>query len=334
MRKGENPIKSTNEINKLKQHRVIVVFFIPNSKNEFFEDLDFVLDKCLDSLIKTINFDTTAITLINNNSKSSVYDTVKKYSMFIDKYVIYNENKGKVFAVLNEVRGVFEDFVTITDADILFFSGWEKNVFEVFRNIPNAGVVSPMPLPYLTFHFNKSVFGFNTMRNRLSYAKVVKDEDIELYCLGTNLPELFVRAKHNVSWKDKQFIYTINGFQAIVGAYHVVSTYRTYQFRNIYTFPKVKFKNSYESYFIDNLAEIHGLYRLSTKDTFAYHMGNKIDENCVDTKYNNTNLNLKNVDFLNIEMNININAFVVFINNILGRLFIKFYWIKRGKYKN
>ena len=330
MRKGVNLIKLENDVNKLRNHRIIIVFYIPDSGNEFFADLDVVLDKCLESLVKTISFNTTAITLINNNSRSGVEKIVKKYKMYIDKYVIYNENKGKVFAVLNEVRGVYEEFVTITDADILFFSGWEKSVFDVFRNVPYAGVVSPMPLPFLTFHFNKSIFGFNTLRNRLRYIKLVRDEDIDLYCYGTNLPELYIRQKHEVNWKEKQFVYTINGFEAVVGAYHVVSTYRTAQFRGIYNFPVMKFRNSYESYFIDNLSEKKGLYRLSTKQTFAYHMGNHLDDNCVDSKFNDTSLILTNDDFLNIKMNINYNIGLVFIKNLLGRIFIKFYWIKKG----
>lgn len=156
MRDGVNPIKFSDLKNTLKPHRIVVVFYIPNSEDDYFKELDLVLDKCLESIVNTINPNTTNITLINNNSSEKVNVIVEKYSKHIDKYVTYNENKGKVYAVLNEVRAVYEPYVTITDADVLFYSGWEQAVFDVFNNVPNAGVVSPMPLPYLTLDKNKN----------------------------------------------------------------------------------------------------------------------------------------------------------------------------------
>lgn len=274
MREGFNPIKVKNEKNLLKNHRIIVVLYIPDSSEKYFEDLHIVLDKCLYSLINTINFETTSITLINNGSGFKAEKVIDKYIEYIDKYVVYNENKGKVYAVLNEVRGVYEKFVTITDADILFYSGWERAVFNCFQSIPNAGVVSPMPLPYLTFHFNRSIFGLNTLIGRIKYSKFVEDKDIDLYTSGTNLPNLIQRKNHKYNWKERQYHY--KGY--VLGSYHVVSTYRIEQFRNIYDFPEKVFENSYESFFIDNLSENLGLYRLSTKETYAYHMGNKLDD--------------------------------------------------------
>eukprot|EP01137_Pigoraptor_chileana_P029571 Opistho-2@14951 len=154
MRVGSNPEKFKEQKNILKPHRVLVVFHIPDDKDEFYNELDVVLDQCLRSLTQSINPETTNITLLNNHSSEKADAVIGKYVHLIDKHVIYSENRGKVYAVLNEVRGVFEPFVTITDADILFYNGWEKAVFETFKQFPLAGVVSPMPLPYMTFHFN------------------------------------------------------------------------------------------------------------------------------------------------------------------------------------
>ncbi len=323
MRTGNNPEKEKNNKNTLKPHRVLMVFYIPDSNEDYYKELDVVLDKSLESLINTINLETTAITLINNNSSKKVDAVVEKYKPYLDKYVLYTENKGKVYAILNEVRGVFEPYVTITDADILFYSGWENEVFDIFRKIPKVGVVSPMPMPYLTLHFNQSIF-FNTLWNRIKYGKFVSDEDIDLYVTGTNLPKIIERrAKFN--WKEKQYLYTENECEVIVGAYHVVSTYRTEQFRNIYSFPEFKFLNSYESDYIDCLADKKGLYRVSTQNTFAYHIGNKIDDVVEKHQYDSSKVVkpelINGVQEYKEQYN-----FSIFIKRIIGRIFIKFLW--------
>lgn len=325
MRQGENPEKNKAEKNTLKPHRVIVVFYIPDSDDAYFKNLDVILDKCLESLTKTINFETTNITLLNNNSSKKIDLVLDKYKDKIDKYVHYSENKGKIYAVLNEVRGVFEPFVTIADADVLFYSGWENAVFELFNKIPKAGVVSPMPLPYLAIHFNQNVFA-NSLKGQIKYGKYVADADIDLYLVGTNLPKLIDR-KTKYNWKEKQLVLDQNNCISVVGAYHVVSTYRTEQFRNIYTFPEIKFKNSYENYFVDSLADERGLYRLSTINTFAYHMGNNTDDVVLNHSYDDS----KKIDstvFKSIQSYKSQNSLIVFCKRIIGRIFIKFLWNK------
>lgn len=326
MRVGENPEKNKNGINVLKRHRVIMVFYIADTGHGYFSELDEVLDKSLFSLINTINQETTAITLINNNSSKKVNSIIDKYKDAIDKYVIYKENKGKVYAVLNEVRGAFEEFVTITDADILFFDGWEKAVFDIFGSFPKAGVVSPYPCPYSTFHFNQSVFGTESLKGRISYEKKVLDYDIDLYLKGTNLPMIIDR-KTKYNWRQKQFVLTNtnNDKEAVIGSYHVVSTYRTNQFHGIYSFPKYKFKNSYEDKYIDSLADQNGMYRLSTIKSYAYHIGNKVD--VFTCEYGNQGAEKLEMAELEKIVPNRKNKFI-FFNRIIGRIFIKFFWNK------
>lgn len=327
MRIGINPEKFKEEKNKKMLHRVVVVFYIPNVEEEFYKESLSVLDVCLNSLVNTINFETTNITLINNNSSNNADIVVQKYleANQIDKYVLYKENKGKVYAVLNEVRGIFEDFVTITDSDILFFDGWEYAVFDVFKNHPKAGVVSPYPCPYLTFYKNESVFCSNTLKNNIKYGKFVADEDIEMYVKGTNMPYIIDR-KTNYNWKEKQYILK-SPAPAIIGAYHVVATYRTSQFRNVYDYPEMKFKNSYEENFMDCLANKNGMYRLSTIKSYMYHMGNTIDDFIFSPKEKaKTSITSEMINEIkSFKLG---NKYIVIVKRVLGMLFIRFRWSK------
>jgi hypothetical protein len=276
MRQGVNPEKFKAEKNTKKKHRVVVVFYIPNTEEDYYLETLKVLDISLDSLLKTINPQTTNITLINNNSTKESEAIVAKYQSQIDKYVLYSENKGKVYAVVNEIRSVFEPFVTIADSDVLFFSGWETAVFDVFKNHPKAGVVAPLPSQYSTFYCTASVFFAKFFTAKLRYGKVVADADVDLYIKGVN-NEALMRSSSKYNWKEKQY-YLDGKVKAVIGATHFVATYKSAIFKDQDTFPKIKFKNGYEEKFIDFVADIKGLYRLSTVKTYAYHIGNKIDE--------------------------------------------------------
>lgn len=300
MRIGVNPEKFKDERNVLKKHRIIIVFYIPNLTDEYYKQALDILDYQLDSLIKTVSFDSTAITLINNNSSIEAVRVYNKYSKFIDKYVVYNENKGKVYAVLNEVRSVFEPFVTITDSDVLFYNGWEKEVFVIFKNFPKAGVVTPLPVPYNAFYLNENLFYNSLWTGVVKYDKIVKDEDIDKYVKGIN-NSAAIKRNSKFNWREKQYYLKRNDNIAIVGASHFVATYKTALFRKTYTFPQVKFKNGYEEKFIDILSLKKGLFRLSTQKTFAYHMGNTIDNemfiNQIDDEGKMNEVDFQDIDY-------------------------------------
>ena len=279
MRKGVNPEKGKGEKNTPFMHRVIVPVYIPNLDQEYYKEVFEVFKICLNSLINTINFETSCITLINNDSIPEVDVYIKKLlnEGKIDKSVSYTQNRGKVYGVLSEAKAAFEPFVTIADADVLFFEGWERAVSEVFDKIPKAGVVSPAPSPHMALYHNSSVFSDLYLRRKIGYNKRVSDVDCELFLKGMGNLSLFNRNKQEFSWKQKQYFLKDHP-NVILGAGHFVATYRSSIFQKCHPFPERKFENGYEERFIDCLADEMGLYRLSLAKTYAYHLGNKLDD--------------------------------------------------------
>lgn len=278
MRIGVNPEKFKDEKNIKKHHRVLVVCYIPNIEEEYYTESIMVLEKNLHSLVSTINLETTNITFINNNSSAEVDNLVKQYQKRnqIDKYVVYNQNKGKVYAIIDEARSVFEPYVTITDCDVLFLNNWESAVFSVFKNNPKAGVVSPLPCPGMALYLNENIFSDLYLFGGIKYQKEVADFDIDLFLQGVNNPALIKRTNKS-SWKEKQYVIDKKNNKVVIGATHFVATYKSFIFKDETSFPDIKFKNGYERNFIDILASQKGLYRLSTIKTYAYHIGNKLD---------------------------------------------------------
>lgn len=286
MRIGVNPEKYKGEKNIKKRHRVIVFFYIPNVIDDYYNESIDVLDSCLESLVNTINFETTCITLINNNSVADVNSVINKYIFRgqIDKYVLYSENRGKVYAIMNEIRGMYEPFITISDADVLFIKGWEKAVFNVYKNFENAGVVAPLPCSNLAFNHNSTVFFDNFFSFGIKKDKIVADRDCDIYLEGLGNDSLLNRNNRNFNWRTHQYYLKNKNERVILGAGHFVATYRTALINKNHNFPSFKFFNGYEDKFIDNKADAKGYYRLSLHKTFAYHIGNRLDVNVANFK--------------------------------------------------
>lgn len=279
MRVGVNPEKYKFEKNKLRYHRVIIPVFIPKSTDDYYQESIQVFDSCLNSLFQTINFSTTAVTVVNNGSSEGVSSKLNNLLKegVIDKLVDFSDNRGKVYAALSEARASYEPYITISDADVLFFSNWEKAVFKIYKSFPKAGVVSPLPSQNLALYKNNSVFFDKFAAGKIKYAKKVSDEDCELFLKGMGNMALHKRINRPFSWKEKQYFLEKNAV-AILGANHFVATYRKEIFKVNSIFPVEKFSKGYEEYFLDDIADKAGFYRLSTPSTYAFHMGNKMDE--------------------------------------------------------
>ena len=126
MRVGINPEKKKKEKIIYKQHRIIIPVYIPDSEDDYFKNSEKVFYLSINSLLRTIDKSETNITIINNNCKKEVADYIK--SLFekkeIEKLVNYSVNYGKVYSVLQEAKAAYEPFITIADADVLFFDNW------------------------------------------------------------------------------------------------------------------------------------------------------------------------------------------------------------------
>ncbi|WP_167597903.1 glycosyltransferase family A protein [Leeuwenhoekiella sp. ZYFB001] len=276
MRNGVNPEKFKNEMLPVFMHRIVVPVYIPNLHDAYYRNQYEVFEKFLNRLIKTINPQTTAITLINNNSCEEISRLIENRRTAIDKLVRYHDNKGKVFPVLQEARAAAEAFITITDADVLFYEGWERAVFKVFALCPKAGVVAPLPSPALAFYENTAVFSDRYLTSGIAYQKVMSDADVELYLAGMGNDSLLNRENRKYSWKERQYV--LKNVNALIGCGHFVATYRNELFEGKKNQPLIKFKNGLEQEFIDSLSDEKGYYRLSTVKTYAYHMANNLDE--------------------------------------------------------
>ena len=294
MRIGINPEKNkeTRLVHKL--HRIIMPFWIPNVEDEYFKKQPEVLRLCLKSLTETIDLEQTNITLINNNSCKEATKVAEEFvnKGLIDKYIVRSENRGKLENVLAEARASYEDFITISDADFLFFSGWENAVFNIINTFPYAGMVSAYPAAHLAYFYNS-----NIILHKHKTGKIISDEDIDLFEKGHGHPVdggLYSakKLKLKYTWREKQYYIEKKGQTAILGAVHALATFRKEVTQN-FNLKHVDyvFKNGYEHEYIDYSVERNGYLRVSSPTLFAYHLGNTIPED-VSKLYENKKGNL------------------------------------------
>ncbi len=276
MRIGTNPEKENARKLIYKKHRIIIPVYIPETNHDYFQDAKTVFQKCVKSLLESIDIDKTAITIINNSCSKEVTDYIRGLLRddIIDKHIEYAENKGKVYAVLQEARAIYEEFVTICDSDILFFPNWQNEVISVFSSFKNIGVVGITPDANLAFYCNNSLFATQMLSVKLG--SIVSGHDFDLFEKGVNNKNIFVGKKRN--WRQNQYYFENGKKKVIIGAAHFASTYRSMLFRNIhfekplFVFPGGEYK------FIDEPIDKLGYFRVSLSTAFGYHMGNSLLE--------------------------------------------------------
>lgn len=275
MRIGTNPKKLN--VKKLihKPHRVIIPVYIPNLEEEYFKNALEVLKLSLDSLLATTNPEQTNITIINNNSCNEVDNFLEEYfqKSAIDKYVKRTQNRGKVEPILSEALGSYEDFITIADADVLYWPGWLEESMKLFTTF-SPGVVMPLPAPNHYAMHNLYCFNRAWLLGKLNWGQVVAKEDLIQFEKSIGV------AKSMERFYRKQYYLKKNGVKACLGAGHFVATYDRQLFDFIDRSKKVKyiFQNGLEAEYLDNLSKITGACRLSTVQPYVYHMGNTIPD--------------------------------------------------------
>jgi hypothetical protein len=285
MRKGFNPIYSTDIETKPGYHRVIMPVYIPNLKGYYADSYE-ILRLSIESLLLTVH-DKTLVTIINNASCTEVTNYLRGLVLAkrIDQLVDYQENKGKVDPVVAIMRGCHEQLITVTDADVLFKHGWQQAVEDLFAISKYVGMVSPLPIPSLRYAYaaNSWFWGAVKMKLvRLSHFKT--DLLLEFYKSIGRTDVLTIEDKHPIGIKFGHLF-------GIIGAGHFCATYHRCITKFIPHVSSGKTFKAAEQKYLDEPVVKAGLMRLSTKESYIYHMGNTLT-----SKYYNTFKGLEEIN--------------------------------------
>ena len=292
MRVGFNPHKDKIQEASAYLHQVIIPVYIPNQEG-YFKDSFAILKLCLDSLFSTI-YKRTFITIVNNGSCDVIVDYLNSLHKE-DKIqeIIHTTNVGKLNAVLKGISGNNFPLITVSDADVLFLNGWQESSYAVFDAFPKAGAVCPTPSSRSLRTYTANIYWDLLFTNKIKFTSVVNPDALKMFGLSVGDANFY-----NQVQLKKYLTVNYEGKQAVVGAGHFVATYRAEVFDNFKNrFTGYKLGGDSERLFLDVPVVKKGLWRLSTADNYAYHMGNVIEEWMFETvsklKQNNTVSNFK-----------------------------------------
>lgn len=284
MRVGFNPNKDKVLAKSDYIHQVLVPVYIPH-QNDYFRESFQILQFCLESLFKTSHAK-TYVTIVNNGSCIEVVAYLNQLQQDGKlQEVIHTTAIGKLNAILKGLAGHQFSLITITDADVLFLNDWQKATYEVFEAFPQTGVVSPVPNSKLCKYLTSNIIFDNLFNKKIKFSNVSSASDMLEFAKSVNNIEMFNEINLN-----KCLVIQNDDFKALLGAGHFVATYRGDIFNH--------FKSNYtkfalgtgEGIYLDKPVVEYGLWRLSTYDNFAFHMGNTA-ENWMKTRINSLTKN-------------------------------------------
>jgi cellulose synthase/poly-beta-1,6-N-acetylglucosamine synthase-like glycosyltransferase len=268
MRVGFNPLKDQPITHNNYNHQVIVPVYIPNQEG-YFKDSFTIFQFCVESIIKT-SHSKTFITIVNNGS-------CKEVMTYLDQLLsenkihelIHTDNIGKMNAVLKGLVGHNIELVTVADSDVLFLPNWQQATVEVFNQFKKAGSVGLIPQFKTYGLYSSNILFDNLFSNKLKFTKVVNPTALQKFYHSIGWDENYKKAF--LEWNLT--IENSNQFRAIIGSGHVVTTYKRIVFDEITTYSGFKMGGDSES-ILDVIPLKKDLWRLTTEQNFAYHMGN------------------------------------------------------------
>jgi hypothetical protein len=269
MRVGFNPRKDKEQEPNDFFHQVIIPVYIPSNKG-YFKDSFQILKYCVESLLKTIQ-PKTFVTLVDNGSCTDVVDYLNElYQSEKIHEIIHTTNIGKLNAILKGISGHDFSFITVADCDVLFLNNWQSETYLVFEKFPKTGAVCPTPSSKSLKSYTFNIWSELLLSRELRFTKVKNPSALLAFAKSVGNPDMY-----NKQHLDKYLTVTKGNFRAVVGAGHFVTTYRKEVFENVINMhSNFALGGDSESKLLDLPVVKKGMWRLSTEDNFAYHMGN------------------------------------------------------------
>lgn len=337
MRIGLNPNKDQPLSKAEFWHQIIVPVYIPNQEG-YFKDSLAILENCLSSVHKTTH-SSTFISVINNGSckeVTSFLEDLRNKNKIHE--LISTSNIGKLNAIYKGLVGHDFPFITIADADTLFLTRWQQETMSVFKNYPKAGTVGIVPQFNMFSNYCTNVIFDNFFNPKMKFYKVGQPEEMRKFY-------------QSLGWKMKSDHYYLNsilgleknGIKACVGSGHFVATYRKEVFTEIKKYIPSKMGNNSEK-LLDRAPMKAGLWKLTTFNNYAYHMGNVFEPWMLKNKlYECDNYNLElNDNFFN-KKSLETASFNKFMKNklfkkllrisVLNRWFLAYKGLKKDALK-
>lgn len=270
-RTGENPSRHSSDLPRYGTMRVIIPVFVPYS-GDYFEDGLEIVRILLDSLNESID-ERVRVTVVDNASRPDVVALLESHlaSGTIDRLIRNQQNRGKVDAVLAELRATFEPISVVVDADVVFRSGWVDSVLASLAAFPECGMLSLSPTP--GWHAASSVLATACLAGaRIIATSIADDADMGRFAasIGRRHLEMPVRGRHLAVERE--------GAALTVGFGHFAFAVRREVVDALPSRPSRSARGGTDAAYLEHPADRAGWWCLSMSRAAVHHIGNTLDD--------------------------------------------------------
>lgn len=251
--------------------RVIIPVFLPHSEGYFRDGLD-ILEVLLDSLVESMD-ERVRVSVIDNASEARVRQRLEQRLSegSIDRVVHNQVNRGKVDAVLSELRAMFEPVAVVVDADVVFRRGWVDSVLAALDAFPECGMLGLSPSP--GWHASTSVLSSaRSTGARLLTTSVADADDMQRFAasIGRDSLRAPVRGHHLAVERA--------GRALVVGFGHFAFAVRREVVGDLPAIPSRSARGGTDAAFFETPADAAGWWCLSLARAAVHHIGNTIED--------------------------------------------------------
>jgi hypothetical protein len=175
-------------------------------------------------------------------------------------------NLGKVDGFLAGARASWEPVVVVSDADVLWRSGWQAALLAILAAFPECGLVGATPAPNLALATPTTVLGA-LARRELSRRALVEQADLDCFAASVGRPDLFA------GYEADQLVVERRGTVALVGGGHFAAALRRAALDELAPGPE----SGTERDGFDRPLEAAGWWRLAAPRAHALHLGNVVE---------------------------------------------------------
>lgn len=267
-RTGNNPAKFSPGI-KLPGAVMTVTTCLPNTDGYHAERFD-VIRLCLNSMRDRAGIP-HKVMVWDNGSCSLLTDWLREE--YKPDYLMLSENVGKTNARTMISRLFHPDtIIGLSDDDMYFYEGWLKESLLLMKGFPSVGMVSAYPVRTQFRWGCKNTIETCRKIGDVKVGKFIDEQWDRDFCasIGREYEE---QLKTTIN--DMDYIVSYKGLTAFATAHHC--QYIAYA-GVLAKFPEWTTKLLSPERGLDDAVDNAGLLRLTTRQRFARHMGNVIDD--------------------------------------------------------
>ncbi|MEO6628526.1 MAG: glycosyltransferase [Aquihabitans sp.] len=271
-RRGSNPAQFNEDLPPYGVIRLIVPVYLPSLEGYFADGLR-VFEAMLASILATTN-QRVQVTVIDNACAPEVATSLNEHVRAgrIDRLVRNASNRGKVDAVLSELRATFEPVAVVVDADVAFRPGWVDATLAALEAFPECGMLSLHPAPDFRWHASSSLLmSAGAARARLCRASVVDPADLDRFAQS-------VGRGATAQPPEGQLLVTRGDAALMLGFGHFAFAVRREVVGDLPAGPSRSTLDGVDVHYFEAPADRAGWWCASVVRALVHHIGNRLDD--------------------------------------------------------